>query len=187
MNTTSSITIGRVAILTAFIAIIGLVLITLFYALIEIGGGPFGTLNDICVALGGIISGILVWMLYPLHRSYAPRSSRFALASGLIGACLALIGLWLQGFNNSARTWQGFPRRLAQFGLIAAAVMAIGILAGPGILARTDEIDSAQWYVLAALFVGSLGWNILYTIWCLWFGRLLVSKKLQLPVAKTAE
>jgi len=204
---------GWIASITGIVAIVGLIFIALFYALIESGGSPFGTLNDLCVALGGILSGILVWMLYPLHRSRAPRASHFALAGGLVGAWLAplgsslvifnitdwllaglvttfgcaLIGLWLWGLNYSARRWRAFPRQLAQFGIIAGGVMASGILAGPGILTRTDAIESAQWFVLTALYVGGLGWNILYTIWCIWLGHLLLSKSLELHFATIAE
>jgi hypothetical protein len=212
MSTSSSEIIGRVAILTAVVAIVGLVFIALFYGLIDRGGRPFGTLNDGCVALGGLLSGLLVWRFHPLYRSHAPRASQFALASGLIGAALAplgsclvifditgwflaglvttfgyaLIGLWLLGLNNAALRWLAFPRGLAQFGRIAGAMMALGILAGPGILARTDAMESAPWFVLVALFVGGLGWNILYTIWCLWLGRLLLSKELDLQVLPSA-
>jgi hypothetical protein len=96
----------------------------------------------------------------------------------------ALIGLWLLGFNYSAHDWPAFPRRLALFGMVAGGIATIGILAGPGIIARTDAADSAPWFVLAALYLGGLGWNILYTIWCFWLGRLLLSKRLvlQLPI-----
>ncbi len=60
MNTSSSATIGRIAIITAVVAIVGLIFIALFYGLIDSGGGPFGTLDDLCVAIGGILSGVLV-------------------------------------------------------------------------------------------------------------------------------
>jgi hypothetical protein len=63
--------------------------------------------------------------------------------------------------------------------------MLTGIRAGPGIRARIDEIESAHWYVLVALFIGGLGWNVLYTIWCMWLGRLLLSKRLELRIATT--
>jgi hypothetical protein len=212
MSTSSSETIGRIASLTAAVAIVGLVFITLFYGLIDRGGGPFGTLNDVCVALGGPLSGALVWMFHPLYRSHARRTSQFALASGLIGAglaplgsCLvifditgwflaglvttfgyALIGLWLLGLNHAALRRLAFPRGLAQFGRIAGAMMALGILAGPGIHVRADAMESAQWFVLVGLFAGGLGWNILYTIWCVWLGRLLLSKELDLQVLPSA-
>jgi hypothetical protein len=65
--------------------------------------------------------------------------------------------------------------------------MLTGILAGPGILARIDEMESAQWYALVALFIGGLGWNILHTIWWMWLGRLLLSKRLELRIATTSQ
>ena len=206
MKTSSRTTIGRIAMALAVVAILGLVFITLFYALFDGSGGPFGTLNDICVALGGVLSGGLVWRLYAIHRTYAPRPSRFALGIGLLGACLApigsglaifnitgwflaglvttfgyaLIGLWLLGLNYSAQGWPAFPRRLAQFGMVAGGIATVGILAGPGIIAGTDAADSAQSFVLVALYVGGLGWNILYTIWCIWLGRLWLSNRFML-------
>jgi hypothetical protein len=199
VRTSTALTIGWIASVLAGVAIIGLISITLFYALAQRGDNPFGTLNDMCVALGGIFSGWLAWKLYPTHHSYAPRESRLALGLGFGGACLvpvgsvlvifgftgwflaalvttfgyALIGLWLLGLNNSALHWRAFPRALAQYGVITAWVMVIGILAAPGILAGTDALESAPWLVLTALYTGGLGWNILYTIWCVWLARLL--------------
>jgi hypothetical protein len=157
-------------------------------------------LNDICVAFGGILSGGLAWKLYPTHRSHAPRESRVALGLALVGACLvpigsalvifnitgwflaglfttfgyALIGLWLVGLNYSALNWPAFPRTLAQYGLLTGWIMAIGILAAPGILAHIDVMQAASWFVLIALFVGGFGWNVLYTIWCVGLGYLLL-------------
>lgn len=205
MSTFSSSSIGRIAIAIAVVELIGLVFITLFYSI----GGLFGPLNDLCVGLGGILSGGLAWMLYPMHRSHAPRLSRFTLGAALIGACIApvgsglvilrvtgwffaglvttfgysLIGLWLLALSYSALRWRAFPRRLAQLGIIAGAITAIGLLASPGILVGTDAINSAQWFVLASMFLGGLGWAILYTIWCMWLGRLLASQRLDLQGA----
>ncbi len=213
MKNASLTTIGRNAIALAVVAVLGLVSIILFYALFGGSGGPFGTLNDICVALGGILSGGLVWRLYPLHRQHAPRLSRLALGSGLLGACLvpigssfaifnvtgwflaglvttfgyALIGLWLLTWNYSARRLPPFPHRLALLGILAGGVTGVGLLAITGIIARTDAPDAAQWYVSTALYVGGLGWNILYTIWCIWLGRLLLSNRLVLQLSTTVE
>lgn len=204
MNTTSSSTIGRIAITIAILSFTGLAFIALFYTI----GGPFGTLNDLCVAFGAILSGGLAWMLSKMHRSYAPRLSRLALGSGLVGAFLApigssfaifdvtgwvlaglvttfgyaLIGLWLLGLNYSVLRRLAFPRHLAQFGVVAGGIATVGILAGPGIIVRTDALESAQWFVLAGLYVGGLGWNILYAIWCIWLGLLLLSNRLALQL-----
>jgi hypothetical protein len=45
-----------------------------------------------------------------------------------------LVGLWLLGLNYYfAQRMDRWPRRLAQFGLVSDAIMAIGLLTGPGI------------------------------------------------------
>jgi hypothetical protein len=204
----SSATIGRLASAIAVVAIVGLICIALFAAI----GGPFGTLNDICVGLGGVLSGGLAWVLYPTNRASAPRLSQFALGTNVVGAAVSavgsglvifnvtgwflaglvttfgysLIGLWLLATNLSAARTPTFPGRLARFGIVAGGVTASGVLAGPGILARTDAIGSALWFVSASIYVGGLGWSILYTIWCLWLGRLLLSKRVDLGGATTA-
>ena len=149
----------------------------------------------------GILSGVLAWMLYRAHHAYAARTADVARALALAGAIIAplgsvlviadvtgwvlaglvttfgyaLIGLWLLCINISALGWPGYPRRLAIFGIVAGSGMAIGLLAAPGILAGIDSTDSASWYILVALYLGGLGWNILYSIWCVWFGRLAMS------------
>jgi len=203
MRASSASATGQIAIALAIVAIIGLVFITLFYTFLEHGSSLFGTLNDICVALGGILSGGLAWKLYPTHHSHAPRESRFALAFGLAGACLvpigsalvvfnitgwfpaglvttfgyALIGLWLVGLNYSALNWTAFPRTLARYGLMTGWFMAIGLIAAPGILTGVDTMERASWFVWTALFAGGFGWNVLYTIWCTGLGFLLLTNK----------
>ena len=67
-----------------------------------------------------------------------------------------------------------WPRRLAQLGLLTAACMAVGFLAGPGILGGVDDLDAAPWIVNSGL-LGGLGWMFLYSFWRLWLGRVLVS------------
>jgi hypothetical protein len=200
VRASSASTAGQIAIALAVIVIVGLVSISLYYALLQRGDNPFGTLNQLCVALGGILSGGLAWKLYPTHHSHAPRESRITLGLALLGSCLvpigsvlvlfnvtgwllaalvttfgyALIGLWLVELSNSALHWLAFPKQLAGYGIITGWVMAFGLLAAPGILARIDTMQIAPWYVLIALFVGGLGWNIVYTIWCIGLGSLLL-------------
>jgi hypothetical protein len=40
----------------------------IFIILFFIIGQPFGTLNDICIGLTAIFSGILAWMLFAKHH-----------------------------------------------------------------------------------------------------------------------
>lgn len=195
MRASSASTTGQVAIALAIV-----VFIAFFYTFLERGSGHFGTANDICLALGGILSGSLAWTLYPIHYSHAPRESRFALIFAWIGACIVLIGsalvifnfmgwflarlvitfgygmigLWLIGLNYSALHWAAFPRTLAQYGMITGWLMTIGVFVASGILAGMDAAEAAPWFVWIALFVGALGWNVLYTIWCIGLGYLLL-------------
>lgn len=206
MSSFSSATIGRLATAIAIVGVLGLICIALFAAL----GGPFGTLNDICVGLGGVLSGGLAWLLYPTNRTSAPRLSRVALGTNWVGAALcalgsglvighvtgwflaglvttfgyALIGLWLVATNLSGAGMPVLPKRFTRFGIVAGGIAASGVLAGPGILARNDAIVSAPWFVSASLYVGGLGWSLLYTMWCLWLGRLLLSHRAE-PLGAT--
>lgn len=166
-------------------------------------GGFFGTLNDLCIAIEAILSALLAWMLFPAHRALSPRSSQFMLAAALAGALVAfigsvfvifditgwflaglmnffgyaLVGLWLLGLNYLARRMDGWPRRLVQFGLVSGASMAIGLLTGPGIVGRVDDPELAPWFWYVAP-VASLGWLLLYPIWSIWLGRLLLMNRL---------
>jgi hypothetical protein len=96
-----------------------------------------------------------------------------------------LVGLWLLGMNYLARRMDRWSRRLVQFGLVSGASMAIGLLTGPGIVGRVDDPDLAPWFIYVAP-VASLGWLLLYPIWSIWLGRLLLSNRLTVQVATGA-
>ena len=57
----SSDMIGWVAIASGVAGLFGLAFIILFFTI----GQPFGTLNDICIAIAAILSGVLAWMIFP--------------------------------------------------------------------------------------------------------------------------
>jgi hypothetical protein len=184
--------------------LLGIVSLILFF----IVGGSFGALNDLCNAVEAILSAALAWSLFSWLRSHAPRLSGFAQITALVGALIAaigsvliifdvtgwylaglysmfgfaLVGVWLFILNITAPRSSWWPRRLAQLGLATAACMAIGFLAGPGILAGVDDTDAAPWLVNLGL-LGSLGWMFLYPFWCIWLGRLLVSNSATIGVA----
>jgi hypothetical protein len=199
--------LGWLAIAIGGVALIGVVSLILFFAF----GGFFGTFNDVCVAIEAILSALLAWMLYPAHRAYSPRLSPFLLTAALVGALVAsigsafvifdvtgwslaglmnvfgyaLVGLWLLGLNYSAQRRGTWPRRLGQFGLVTGASMAIGLLTGPGIVGRIDDPALAAWFVYVAP-VASLGWLLLYPIWSIWLGRLLLTYRLSAQLAAEA-
>jgi hypothetical protein len=197
-------TLGWLAIATGGVTLVGDVFLILFFTF----GGYFGTLNDLCISFAAISSALLAWMLYPGHRELSPRLSRFILAAALAGALVAftgsvfvifdiagwflaglmnffgygLVGLWLLGLNYLARRMARWPRRLIQLGLVSGAGMAIGLLTGPGIVVRVDDPELAPWFWYVAPAASS-GWLLLYPIWSIWLGRLLLMNRLAVQLA----
>lgn len=187
------------------VTFLGVVLLISFFTF----GSFFGTLNDLCVAIEAILYASVAWIFYSAHRVRSPRFSQFTLISALVVGALVvfvgsalvicditgwflaglmkhfgytLVGLWLLGLNyyfaQRRRTW---PRRLVRFGLITGAIMAIGLLTGPGIVGRVDDPGLAPWFVNVGQ-LGSLGWLLLYPIWSIWLDHLLLSKRLAVQV-----
>jgi hypothetical protein len=203
----TSRTLGWVAIAVGGVVLIGDVALILFFTV----GSFFGTFNDLCIAFAAILSALLAWILHPAHRALSSRSSQFLLTAALVGALVAsigsafvifditgyflaglmnffgyaLVGSWLLGLNYSAQRSSTWPRRLVQLGLITGASMAVGLLTGPGIVGRVDDPELAPWFVYVAP-VASLGWLLLYPIWSIWLGRLLLTNRLSVRLATEA-
>jgi hypothetical protein len=204
-NNSPSRNLGWLAIATGGVILIGDVSLMLFFTI----GSFFGTFNDLCVAFAAILSGLLSLILYPANRAYSPRLSQLLLTAALVGALVAsigsafvifdvtgyflaglmnffgygLVGLWLLGLNYSVPRRNGWPRRLVQFGLVSGASMSVGLLTGPGIVGRIDNPELAPWFVYVAP-VASLGWLLLYPIWSIWLGRLLLTNRLSVQLAE---
>ena len=189
----SALTLGWMAIATGVTGILALVSIILLFTV----GKPFGTINDICIGAAAIMSGVLAWMLYPQYHQQSPLLSQVALVVAVVGALVvavgsvlvifgitgwylaglvmavgnALIGLWLLGLNFSAQQGNFWSSGLAIFGIVIGVIMILGFAASPGIFSRLDSWESAPWYINYVGFAGSLGWLVLYPLWCLWLGR----------------
>lgn len=192
----AALSIAWMAIATGVAGLLALVLILLFFK----AGQPFGTLNDLCIGAAAILSAAVAWMLYPAHYAQSPLLSQVAVVSALAGALVvavgsglvifrvtgwylaglylaagnALIGLWLLGINASAQAGGGWPQGLVVFGLIVGGIMTLGLVAIPGLVRRIDAWDAAPWYVNYIGQAGGLGWLVLYPLWCLWLGRMLL-------------
>ncbi|HJQ30086.1 MAG TPA: hypothetical protein VJ827_12150 [Rubrobacter sp.] len=206
-NNLPSRTLGWLAIAIGMVALAGVGSLISYF----IFGGLFGTVNDLCIAFEAILSAILAWMLYPAHRRLSPRLSQFLLTAASVGALVAsigsafvifdvtgwflagllnffgyaLVGLWLSGLSYAARRMDRWPRPLARYGLISGALMAIGLLTGPGIVGRVDDPQLAVWFWYVAP-LASLGWLLLYPIWSIWLGRLLLTNRLTVPPSAEA-
>jgi hypothetical protein len=191
-NNFSPGTIGGVALASGLVALVGLAFLVLFFTV----GQPFGTLSDLCIAFAALLSGVLAWLLYPTFRSQTPQRSPVGLIAAVAGALVVvagsalvilgvagwflaglymtagngLIGLWLLGLAYSALRADARPQGLVVFGLAVGVIMAVGLVAIPGILKSIDAQASASWVVLIG-YVGSLGWILLYPIWCILLGR----------------
>jgi hypothetical protein len=195
-NNFSSVTFGWVAITTGVSAILAVIFLTLMATV----NMSFGTVNDVFNGIIGISSAVLVWMLYTEHHAKSPLMSQIALSLAVVGAIFtivgsiliiygftdfvlagwytgignALIGVWLVAFCYSIQRGDALPHNLIMFGLVVGAFMAVGLIGIPGIFAGIDSMESMPWYLYIAFF-GYLGTYILYPIWTIWLGRMILS------------
>jgi hypothetical protein len=192
----SSVAAGWIAIVTGIVGLLGLVFIILFFT----KGQPFGTLNDVCIALTAILSVALVWMLYPRHHTQAPLLSQVALVLAMFGALLvivgsvlsiagikgwflsglymaagnAMIGLWVLGLSYYALRGNSLPNSLIIFGFISGAILALGLVAIPGIFRGIDTKTYELTIFNSLWWTASLGYLALYPSWCIYLGRILL-------------
>jgi hypothetical protein len=196
-NTFSPSTVGWVAIATGVAVILAVIFLVLMYTV----NGRFGTVNDVLNTLVGILGMVLAWMLYAELHARSPLTSQITLILAVIGAVFtvigsfliifeftgfvlagwytgignALIGLWLSAFCYSMMSSDTLPHNLIIFGIVVGSFMTFGLLGIPGIFARVDTMQSLPWY-LGASYLGFLGTYVLYPIWTIWFGRILLIK-----------
>ena len=195
-GTFSPSVVGWVAIATGVAVIVAVINLTLMYT---VNGPFFGTVNDVFNAIIGILSIVLAWMLYAEFHARSPLMSQVALVLAAVGAIFtivgsvliifgytdfvlagwvtgvgnALIGIWLLTMCTSLLGGDTVHHNLVVFGIVVGSFMTMGLLGIPGILARVDTMESLPWY-LGASYLGFLGTYILYPIWTIWFGRILI-------------
>ena len=166
-------------------------LVTFFTA-----GGPFGAINDAGNAVLGVLAGSLA---VACHRAGTPGGASGAVGTGaaVTGAALTVVGSYLvvsettgyylaglvsaTGFGLIG-TWlaqislrtglPALPRNLRTLGAVAGSVMAIGLLSVPGVLDRTDDMETAPGW-LVATGIAWLGTYALMPAWALRFRRVL--------------
>lgn len=197
--TTSAATsaIGVFAIGAGVVGVFAILTIILFYTV----GQPFGTLNDISNGLLGILSGVLAVLLYTQIRAQSPVLSLIGLILALVGAVavpigsalvvsgrmgwfqagyytaagFGLMGLWLAGLNSVVNQGSGWSQGLIVAGIVIGGIMALGLLAIPGIFSGVESWEASPWYVkYAGVSASSLGWLILYPVWLILVSRLFL-------------
>lgn len=178
-NPSSATLALAVAVVTGF----GLLLLILMYAF---SSARLGMLNDVSIIIAAWLSAALAWSLHSQHTARDPQLATPALILTIVGAAIvtigsvlsisgrtgfvlaglymavgnALIGLWLISVNQG----DSGPHGLAVFGMIAGAIMALGLATIPGIFAGTDSFKDSSWLTWVGQ-MGFFGWAILYPIW----------------------
>ncbi len=179
---------GRVAIAAGVFAAASAACLVTYYVV----RGPFGTMNDIGNATTGVLSAALAWRL---RRHISGRAGDLAVGTAVAGAALtgigsalvvsgttgfflaglvssvgfAGIGAWVVVVSRSSAAMAAWPRRLRTLGVLAGALMAVGIVTAPGIPLRLDDMGTAPAWV----WIGLLGWAgtfVAYPAWAVWMG-----------------
>jgi hypothetical protein len=153
-------------------------------------GGPFGTINDVGNAGIGVLSAALAWRL---RGSVPGRTGLVAHVAAIGGAALTVagsalvvsgttgfllaglvssvgfagIGTWLLLLNRSAGAIVAWPQRLVSMGMLAGALMAVGVASAPGIPMRLDDPATAPGWAWIG-FLSWLGTYVAYPAWGLW-------------------
>jgi hypothetical protein len=154
---------GLLAILTGILAVLFYVQARAQSPLLSLGALILALIGALAVPLGSalVISGRTGWFRAALYAS----------------AGFGAIGLWLVWLNVSALHSLAWSHSLAVAGIVIGAVMALGLAVLPGLFTASPAWDSAPWelapwYVsYVGVAAGSLGWLVLYPIWCVLLGR----------------
>ncbi len=184
---------SRLAYAVVVTGILSGICLALFFALGS--DNVFGPLNDITSGLLAILSGVLASLIYAHFRDKFSWLGLVITIGAWIGALFiltgtvlvlsrftgwvlaglysttgyAFIGLWLLGFNSTARRGRLLPDRLTSLGLISGAIMILGFAAVPGIFARIDSLKAYS-PVLNILWQSAGLGTLLFLVWCFGLG-----------------
>lgn len=165
-------------------------------------GGPLGAINDVGNGALGLLSGALAVTSWRLGAAPRPGNGAVAISAAILGATVtvvgsalilsdttgfflagpvssagfALIGSWLILLNrwNASNRGHRWPTQRCTLGVIAGAVMALGVFSIPGVAMGLDDMGTApNWIQLGGL--SWLGTYILFPFWSIWLGRSLAA------------
>ena len=177
------------AFVSAIATVLGLVALVMFFSF----GQPWGTVNDISSVVLALSLMPILLVLHQLHRPYAPfitfaafvigvlalltavvfqslliaRIIAFAQTAVVVPVAFGLFGASLIIYNGLAYSNELFPHGLAVLGMVAGAGYIV-VIAG--------FILGGQQHPLSS--IGGLTAVVCYPIWAIWFGRLLLARKL---------
>jgi hypothetical protein len=176
-----------VATILGIVLLVSVAALVLFFTV----GAPFGAINDWTIGIAGALSALLALTFDGSGRPgvdigtkalavvgsvlvvagavlVISRTTGFLLAGLIESFGFALVGIWLIVANGPPSRIG--TSRLRMLGVIAGALMAIGLVTLPAIVTGVDDADTAPGYVWLG-FVGWLGIFLLYPIWAIGFGR----------------
>jgi MFS family permease len=182
---------GWSAFASAIATILGLVTLIMFFTL----GQPWGTINDLTSILLALSILPVLLVLHRLHRRDAPILSLATFVLGLLAmlvaaafqtllvfrvfayeqtalvvpGAFAVFGATLMVYNTLARASGSLSRKLAWLGMIAGAGYVL-VIAGLILGGQQSPITAA----------GGLIAVVCYPIWAIWFGRLLLLRKINI-------
>ena len=180
---------GRLAYATGLVAVGSAICLGTYFAV----GGPLGTMNDIGNAATGVLSG---WLAWRMRRHLSSGVGTIAVVAALVGAAITVvgsslvvsgttgfffaglvsslgfagIGAWLVVLNRSREQVVTWPRPLRAVGVVAGALMALGVLSAPAIPLGLDDMETAPAWAWIG-FVGWLGVYVVYPVWAIAMGR----------------
>jgi hypothetical protein len=182
--------VAQVALVLGIVVVASVISLAIFFAI----AGPFGSINDWLIGLTGLLTIALVAAV----RSWNARAAStlavlvavvggavIAIGAGLVisgttgfllaglveSVGFALVGWWVIEVSRStaAASW---PAGLRRLGVVTGALLLVGIVAVPSVVAREDDMATASTLVWIA-FIGWLGAFVGYPAWALWLSRVV--------------
>jgi hypothetical protein len=90
-----------------------------------------------------------------------------------MAAGYAMVGLWLISLSIAAMRNDLLPRGVSILGVIAGAILALGLVAVPGIFRGIDTKEYELTVLNSIWWTSSLGYLAVFPVWCILQGRIL--------------